>query len=211
MIQSIVFDTLPEQIKIDGTIYPVNYGYRTMMAIEIEMFGENNDEQKILTSLNLFYDGNIPENINEAVKKMMWFYRCGKEEEKKKSGAPKRMAKTRRAYCFEQDAPLIYAAFRQQYGINLKTTRNRELHWWEFMSLLEGLNDSVKFADVMYCRVCDTSGMSKKQKEHVLRMRKTYGIKEPEVDMNAKAKLAKRNADMKEYVCRRTQECIKKE
>ena len=211
MIQSIIFDTVPEQLEIDGEVHQINFGYRTMMAIEIEMFGKNSDEQKLLTSLNLFYKNDIPKNISEAIEKMMWFHRCGREKEKKKSVAPARMAKTRRAYCFKQDAPLIYAAFRQQYDIDLKKTLNRELHWWEFIALFEALNEDTKMAKVIYWRTCDISGLSKKQKEHVLKMRGLYQLEEAQTDVDAKVKLAKRNADMKEYVRRRTQECIRKE
>jgi hypothetical protein len=40
---------------------------------------------------------------------------------------------------YEIDAPYIYAAFMEQYGIDLIETR---LHWYKFVALLHGLHDT---------------------------------------------------------------------
>ena len=57
----VTFDILPESACIDGVEYPIGYGYRSMMAAEIEMFRQDiSDEQKILNALNLFFMNNIP-------------------------------------------------------------------------------------------------------------------------------------------------------
>ena len=70
----ITFDNLPTTVNISGEIYHINYGYRTMMAIEMQMFGKNNDEQKVLNALNLFYGENIPVNRGKAIEYMLWFH-----------------------------------------------------------------------------------------------------------------------------------------
>ena len=115
---SVTFDRLPSTATIGGVVYDVAFGYRTMMAAEIEMFRQDiSDEQKMLNALNLFYVRNIPPDLDAAVDYMLWFHRGG--EPARKGGGSKRRT-TRRGYCFLKDAPLIYAAFRQQYGINLR-------------------------------------------------------------------------------------------
>lgn len=205
MISSILFDSLPETALIDDIVYPINYGYRAIMAIEIEMFGENNDEQKLLNALNIFYLRNIPGNCQKAVDFLLWFHACGI---KKKNGSGGR-AKVGRGYCFKQDAPLIYAAFREQYGIDLRRTCSRDLHWWEFSAMMESLNDNVKMAKVMYWRTCDLKGLPKEQKQFVKKMRDIYALREAESTMDSRTRLAKRNADMKEYVRKRMDECKK--
>lgn len=206
MKELITFDTLPEKTRIDGVEYPIGYGYRTMMAIEMEMYSDHNDEQKLLNALNLFYLGNIPPNVTAAAEYMTWFFRAGKEAKKEESGDASGLRKTRRGYCFEQDAPLLYAAFRQQYGIDLRRTKNLELHWWEFLALFEALDDGTKLAKVIYWRTCPLKDMPKKQKKYIQKMRSLYALKEPESTMDAKLKLAQRNAKMKEYVRKRMEE-----
>jgi len=50
---------------------------------------------------------------------------------------------------FEQDADLIFAAFLQQYQIDLTEA---DLHWWKFLALLNGLSDSTTLSKVMSYR-----------------------------------------------------------
>ena len=137
---SVTFDRLPSTACIGGTVYDVSFGYRAMMAAEIEMFRQDiGDEQKMLNALNMFYIRNIPPDLDAAVDYMLWFHRGG--EPARKGGGSKRRT-TRRGYCFLKDAPLIYAAFRQQYGINLRQTPNDSLHWWEFLAMFEALDET---------------------------------------------------------------------
>lgn len=200
MIESIIFDKLPDRVSIHDVEYRINYGYRAIMAIEIEMFGDNNDEQKLLNALNIFYFQDIPSDWDEAIRYMLWFHRCGKEE---KQGNGCSRAKAKRGYCFKQDAPLIYAAFLQQYHIDLRRTPNNDLHWWEFSALFECLDENVKMARVMYWRTCDLGSLSKMEKKFVKKMRTVYMLEEPDGNMDVRTRLTKRNADMKEYVRRR--------
>ena len=202
----VTFDILPESACIDGVEYPIGYGYRSMMAAEIEMFRKDvSDEQKILNALNLFFLNNIPPDMDKAVEYMLWFHRCG---EPQRTGKAARR-KTKRGYCFSNDAPLIYAAFRQQYGINLRETKSADLHWWEFSAMFESLDENTRMAKVMYWRTCDTKGMGKEQKSFIKRMRDLYALDEPDSTMDSRTKLAKRNADMKAYVRKRMEECRK--
>ena len=148
---NILLDDLPESITISEIEYPVNWGYRAMVLIEICMFDtQRSEEQRVLDTLNIFYNQNLPPDFTAALDKLMWFYRCGKPEKKEenKKGAPARQSK--RSYCFEQDAPYIYAAFRTQYGIDLNDTKNNELHWWKFHSMFEALNEDLKISKIMY-------------------------------------------------------------
>lgn len=203
----ITFDRLPKTASINGKIYEVSYGYRTMMAAEIEMFRQDiSDQQKMLNALNLFYAYNIPPDLDAAVDYMLWFHRCGESAPK---GGRTRKSVIRRGYCFLKDAPLIYAAFRQQYGIDLRQTLNDSLHWWEFMAMFEALDENTRMAKVMYWRTCDTKGMGKEQKAFIKRMRTLYALEEPETTMDYRLRLVKRNTEMIAYVKKRVEECQK--
>lgn len=47
---------------------------------------------------------------------------------------------------YQIDADYIYAAFLEQYGIDLLET---DMHWHKFRALLNGLNDSSKLREIM--------------------------------------------------------------
>ena len=55
-----------------------------------------------------------------------------------------------RAIDYEQDAALIYAAFRQAYGIDLRAEKH--MHWWTFQSLLAGLPSSTRLMEIIDIR-----------------------------------------------------------
>lgn len=204
---NILIDELPIAVEIDGKEYPVNYGYRALILIEIAMFSDMSDEKKVIHALDIFYLGKIPQNIEAAMEQLLWFYRCGEEKvsPKKKGPAPKRQKK--RAYCFETDDKLIYAAFRTQYNMNLNQTPSNDLHWWEFKAMFDSLSEDQLISRVMYYRTADLTGMGKNQKSFIKKMRKIYEIKHADSDLDDRAKLAKRNKDMKDYVRRRMEEC----
>lgn len=206
MNKNILIDHLPKTVSVDGKEYEIDWGYRANILIEICMFSDRSDEQKLLDALNIFFYNNIPPNMDEAMKKLLWFFRCGKLPEKTATGMHKRNKKLR-AYCFDQDAPMIYAAFRSQYNINLNKTKDKELHWWEFMAMFESLSEDMLISRVMYYRTADLKGMGKNQKSFIKKMRSIYALKHEESNIDDRAKLAKRNADMKEYVRKRMEEC----
>ena len=73
--------------------------------------------------------------------------------------------------------------------------------------MFDSLSEDLLISRVMYYRTADTEGMSKKQKAFIMRMRKLYSLSDAASDMDAKAKLAKRNADMLAYVRERMDAC----
>ena len=205
---NILIDDLPHEVVIGGVVYPINYGYRAQMLIEIDMFSDRDDEQKVHDSLNIFYFNNIPGNRDEAMAQLLLFHRCGIEEKPSMSveGKPKPRRNVR-AYCFDQDASLIYAAFRTQYNMNLNKTLNDDLHWWEFKAMFDALSEDLLLSRVMYYRTVDLKGMGKNEKAFIKKMRSIYALKHADSDLDARAKLAKRNQDMKDYVRKRMEEC----
>lgn len=205
---NILLDGLPESVDVGGMEYPVNWGYRAMVLIEICMFdNRRNEEQRTLDALNIFYQQSIPSDFSTALERLLWFYRCGKTERKagiNKSGAPVRQS--RRSYCFNQDAPYIYAAFRTQYGIDLNSTRNCDLHWWKFHAMFESFSEELKISKIMYYRVAALTGLSKEKRKFLNEMKKLYALDEPGETVDGRLKLSRRNAAMKAYVRKRASE-----
>lgn len=131
--------------------------------------------------LQLYYP-EIPHNVTMAVDKMIWFYRCGKETESGGHGSGSGRAK--QIYSFEHDDDYIYAAFLEQYGIDLQDIE--ELHWWKFRALFRGLSEDTEFVKIMgYRSVKITSEMSKEQREFYKKMQSIHAL--PITDAERKA------------------------
>lgn len=74
---------------------------------------------------------------------------------------------------YELDSDLIYAAFLEQYGIDLCEV---DLHWHKFLALLGGLNDSTKLRKVMGYRCYERSDDKKDPYEE---LRRAWEIEPP--------------------------------
>lgn len=201
---NILIDELPHTVDIHGESWPVNWGFRALMLCEIDLFvPDKEDEQKMMEVLNIFYNDNVPNDVEEAMKKFLWFFRGGTESKSSSSSS----SSSSRAYDFDQDAQLIYAAFRSQYGVNLNKTKNKDLHWWEFLAMFNGLSDELLISKVMYWRTVKLKNVPKHEKKFVQRMKKLYALRTEQIQSDQKMKLARRNSKMKEYVRKRMEEC----
>ena len=77
-------------------------------------------------------------------------------------------------YSFEHDAQYIYAAFMEQYGIDLT---EEDMHWWKFRALFRSLNESTKFVKIMGYRSIEISpSMSKQQRMFYENMKELYAL-----------------------------------
>lgn len=179
---NIILDVLPETVEIDGAEYRINSDFRISILFELLMQDDEvGKRQKLIQGLKLYYP-EIPQNITEAVEKMIWFYRCGKETGSSGHGSGSGRAK--QIYSFEYDDDYIYAAFLEQYGIDLQDIE--ELHWWKFRALFRGLSEDTEFVKIMgYRSVKITSKMSKEQREFYKKMQSIHAL--PITDAERKA------------------------
>lgn len=179
---NILLDILPETVDIDGIEYRINSDFRISILFELLMQDDElGKRQKLVQGLQLYYP-EIPHNVTMAVDKMIWFYRCGKETESGGHGSGSGRAK--QIYSFEHDDDYIYAAFLEQYGIDLQDVE--ELHWWKFRALFRGLSEDTEFVKIMgYRSVKITSKMSKEQREFYKKMQSIHAL--PITDAERKA------------------------
>lgn len=193
---NILTDQLPETVLVAGQEHKINTDFRVSIRFE-EMIQDKNiteeqrffvedilnipefdvDEKKarLLAKYNsglVLYYPEIPEDLDGAISQMLWFYQCGKTEEQKQSGKGK---KQDQIYSFTHDADYIYAAFMEQYGIDLNAV---ELHWWKFSAMFAGLKEDCLISKVMGYRAADTAGMDKEQKKLYKKMKEIYKLPE---------------------------------
>ena len=193
---NILMDKPPEQVEVDGKLYKINSDFRTSIQFEILMQKKELTEKqkefanelclldkemdretaellaKYKDGLELYYP-EIPSDINGAINAMLWFYECGKENiDKKKS---KKSGSGKKIYDYNYDADYIYAAFFEQYHIDLA---EQELHWWKFSALFSALSEDCMISKIITYRVIDTKGMEKEQKAFYNRMKRLYQLPE---------------------------------
>lgn len=167
---SLLIDTAPKTVNIDGTEVRINSDFRTAILFEQMMFDDDVPESlKMPNAVQLFYPV-IPDNTDEAIKKLIWFYSCGKDEHK--SGGGESCA---RCYDFEYDDGYIFAAFIQQYGIDLESVDY--LHWWKFRAMFRCLSDDCEIVKIMGYRSMKIDGkMSAKERQFYTKMKRLYAL-----------------------------------
>lgn len=170
---NILVDLLPTTIEINNMEYEINSDFRTSILFELLMQDDFiGEEERILMALQLYYPI-IPADVNLAIEKMLWFYRCGKDIKKSKgNGKGKSITQI---YSFEHDDDYIYAAFLDQYSIDLQDIEY--LHWWKFKAMFNSLKEDIKIVKIMEYRSIDLSKIKdKEQKAYYKRMKDLYEI-----------------------------------
>ena len=187
---NILTDKLPDAVMVSGRVYKVITDFRFFIGFETDITKAKEDEMAAVISKHIqaFYMGTVPGDVNAAVNKMLWFYRCGMEVEKEDvPSAAEPTAKARRFYDYEQDGQYIYAAFKSQYGIDLNAD---ELHWWTFKAMFAGLSDCM-FVQIMQYRGTDLSKIkNREEKERIRKLQEVFQLRDDRI---------KRYADVTEH------------
>lgn len=172
---NLLVDELPESVWIDGCEYPIHSDFRYSILYELLLLDpEVSQEDKIWGTLQLFYP-EIPGNLEEAAEAILWFYQGGKELSCGLVGSGRGNGK--RIYSFEHDDGYIYAAFLEQYGIDLNTV---SLHWWKFRALFHALREECQLRKIMGYRAMDLGKLDGKDQEYYRQMQEMYQIPLPQ-------------------------------
>lgn len=173
---NILIDLVPTTVNIDNKEYEINSDFRTSILFELLMQDSSiGEEDKIFMALELYYPV-IPANINEAIEKMLWFYRCGKETTSSKGNGKKNSVT--QIYSFNYDDDYIYSAYLDQYGIDLQDIEY--LHWWKFKAMFKALKEDNMIVKIMGYRSMDISKIKdKEQKSYYRHIKELYKIPIP--------------------------------
>ena len=137
---NVLLDKFPTKALIDGKVYELNTDFRSCLKIILAFEDEELfDDEKIEIMLLNLYGENIPDNIEEAIRKALYFLDCGETEDENKVGNRKNAT---RLYSFTKDAKYIYSAIKQTHGIDLENIEY--LHWWKFVYLFFDLRNRKK-------------------------------------------------------------------
>ena len=172
---SILTEVLPESVSIGGLKYPIDTDFRTWVLLEELLLDETiTQSEKAALALELVYPVPVPPFlIEDALEGIFWFYSLNKGVQRSDSEGQEESTGTA-VYSYEHDAEYIYAAFLEQYGIDLTST---DLHWWKFRALLKSLGEDTLFVKIMGYRAMEISAdMPAKQKVFYTKMKKLYAL-----------------------------------
>lgn len=174
---SLLIDPAPLSVSIGGREWGIHADFRTSILFE-QLLLDNaiTEETVVQLALNLYFP-TLPDDINEAAKQMVSFFRCGKTPRKAKTTGQS-SGNQRRLYDYEQDDALIYAAFRADYGIDLEAVDF--LHWWKFKAMFDGLRPDNAICKIMEYRGADTKRMKGEQRTFYARMQRLYALQRPQ-------------------------------
>ncbi len=189
---SIITEGLPDCVYDSfGNFYQLNTDFRVWIEFEnlISNLRENSEGAFVKACALCFYKRidvtktPLPSTWLETIRVLFAFY-CGmrdvSELENKQTKEIQEDAdeedthQEKQIFSYEYDADYIYAAFVQQYGIDLTECK---LHWWKFKALFAGLTGNTKIREIMEIRATDVSQIKdKERRNHMLRLQDAYAL-----------------------------------
>ncbi len=166
---NILLNRAPQHVWIGNKKVPIRSDFRIGLRFELLMQSDLSDKDKLIQALELYYE-QLPNDVEQAVDQMLWFFRCGEESnEKKQSG------KSKVLYSYEYDQYLIYTAFLFYYRIDLNEIEY--LHWWKFRKLFLELPEESQMKKAMLYRSVSINGnMTKEQRRYYAEMKRIYAL-----------------------------------
>lgn len=178
------------QLHLNYTLYkeyPFHSDFREWIRFESLIC--NSDVPEIIRRelmCSLIFAGKPPQDVDAAMRFILWFYNGG-HEIKKSGSADNRAFESCRVYDFEYDFDYIYAAFTELYGIDLVDVPY--LHWWKFRALFKGLHD-CRIADIMGYRGADISNdLPDSRKRFLMDMQELYELPVSVAEQRRKAEM----------------------
>lgn len=169
---NLLIDGVPKEIYIDSLKYNINYDFRYGLLFE-ELMNDMtiSDSEKFTLAVKLYLENQYVENYEEAITQIFNFYLCGATPRK-----PKKKKRKNPVFSYEEDAGLIFAAFKEVYNIDLVEDK---IHWWKFRALFDALPDTCQFRKVVGYRAIEIrNDMSNSEKKFYKEMKKIYALKD---------------------------------
>lgn len=161
-----------EELEIRGIKYPIDTDFRTWISFEKKISTES-EEESVKTMLTFAVNANLP-ICRESFDEILSFFMCGKKiEENNDKNKSASSNNSEIAVDFIADEALIYAAFKAQYGIDL---RKDCLHWWDFIALFNGLTEEHLICKIMSYRTIDLDKVDKHIRPEYKKLKDKYSL-----------------------------------
>ena len=165
---NILTEHLPESVRVGDEEYKIKTDFKTWIRFAQAIFSSKGDYEELANAICAIFE-EAPPNFMSALSAMMDFYTLNKKGDSKDTETPKQQI-----FDFDIDSGLIYAAFLQQYRIDLTKA---DIHWWAFKTLFDNLSEDTQFIKVMQFRCKDISSIKDKEmKNYYIRMKRRYAL-----------------------------------
>ena len=165
-----LFDRLPDWVDVDGRHIKCDFDFRNVLKM-LDVMQRTDiipDARDFLCVKCVISHRIRPKTVRKVYDELRNVLFEKPPENSEESG--------KRLTSFEQDAPLIRAAFRQVYNIDLFRDK---LTWFEFIELLHGLPDGNRYEDVIGIRAKPLPAPNKynvKEREWLIKAKQSVAI-----------------------------------
>lgn len=167
----------PEYAKIGEKLYKINTDFKVALKCEEVAQDESiKDTERALAIIFLLFgeEGlNNPKDYEELLNKGVLYLGCGKEPQKDKEQPD---------MDFEQDKAYIKASFYTDY--NIPDIYKSDMHWYDFITLMNGLKEDCVLNRVREIRDYDVSSIKDaKILAKILKQKEAVALKQKEIEM----------------------------
>ena len=159
----------PESARINGVDYKINTDFK--VALECFKIIEDDtieDEERTLAIIYKLF-GFIPDkDLDLFLDRAIKFLQCGETIEKQLS--------KEKDLDFFQDEKYITASFMSDYKLDLS---KEDIHWWQYINLIQGLTENSILSRVRYIRNYDLSEIKdNKERQKMIDAKNSVALKE---------------------------------
>lgn len=168
---------LQTNVEIDGKLYQINKNgdYEVVLdVIEVLNDEELTEQERAYVALNIFYDFNLPQNLQEAVNKMLEFINCGEAERNNKPNQKPVMD-------WNKDFPMLIAPINRVVGYDIRSVEY--MHWWTFVAAYMEIGE-CQFSNVVNIRIKKRKGKKLEKWEQEF-----YNENKAKIDLSVKFNL----------------------
>lgn len=159
---------LPDGISTGGKLYKIKTGHPYWFRFaELLKKGERR-----LSVYDFLYESEAPADRNKGFEELFKFFAPERELPRAEKGDDGGET----ALDYETDAELIYAAFLEQYGIDLF---DKEIHWHKVLAMIAGLH-STKLNDIIGYRLYRKPAKGDSYDKDMMRLKRLWRIETDE-------------------------------
>lgn len=155
---------LPETVEVDGSLYPVHTSFKSWLRF-LELVAARNTPPKKFDFM--YADAKPPSKLN-GVAALLKFCNPPQELPRTQKDGP-----SDKVVDYSLDSDYIYAAFMENYGIDLVES---DMHWYKFLALFKGLHDT-KLSEIIGYRLYEPpSGKPNEYTKQMLKLKSAWEL-----------------------------------
>lgn len=160
---------LPQAVKVGGRFFAIHTDFKYFLRFR-ELI---KDKDAPIKNFDFMYINEIPPSRLEGIRALCEFMNPPRELPRRTGDESSEIVLD-----YDADAPYIYAAFLEQYGIDLIDTR---LHWYKFLALLHALHDT-ELNRIIAARLWKPNGKNSEYEKHQQKQYEAWRLPQPEDD-----------------------------